>query len=161
MSVAALYPGTFDPITRGHENLIRRAAKLFDRVVVAVAASPKKSPLLSLDDRIALVRTVLADQPRIEVTGYEGLTVDFARKHGLGVIVRGARTAGDFEIESQLAAMNALLDGTIETAVLPPAAALAFISSTLVREIATIGGDLSEFVQPVVAEKLRAAVGRS
>lgn len=157
MTVAALYPGTFDPVTRGHEDLIRRAARLFDRVVVAVAASPRKSPLLPLEDRMSLVRGVVGDMPGVEVAGYDGLTVEFARTHGLAVIVRGARSASDFEVESQLAAMNAKLDDRVETIVLPPSPALAFVSATLIREIASLGGDISAFVRPAVADRLRAA----
>jgi pantetheine-phosphate adenylyltransferase len=158
LSVAALYPGTFDPVTRGHEDLVRRAARVFDRIVVAVAASPKKSPLLPLDERMRLVRAVLDDLPQVEVAGYDGLTVEFARANGLAVIVRGARSGSDFEVESQLAAMNSQLDDAVETVVLPPSPALAFVSATLIREIASLGGDVSTFVQPLVADRLRAAL---
>jgi pantetheine-phosphate adenylyltransferase len=155
VSTGALYPGTFDPITRGHADLIARCARLFDRVVVAVAASPKKAPLLRLDDRVALARDVLSHLPNVSVTGYDALTVDFARQQGLAVIVRGLRTASDFEYEFQLATMNHQLNDSIETVLMTPAAEFSAISATLVREIAAHGGDLSAFVHPVVAARLQ------
>ena len=150
-----MYPGTFDPITRGHEDVIRRCTRLFDRVVVAIAASPKKAPLLSLDERVALAREVLKDEPRVSVTGYQALTVEFAREHGLAVIVRGLRSASDFEYEFQLANMNSHLDGGIDTILLTPTERFTFISATLIREIAELGGDVSPFVHPVVERCLR------
>jgi pantetheine-phosphate adenylyltransferase len=154
VSTGALYPGTFDPITRGHADLIARCSRLFDRVVVAVAASPSKAPLLPLDDRVALAREVLGELPNAVVTGYDALTVEFARERGLGVIVRGLRTASDFEYEYQLSQMNQRLDDGIETILLTPAAEFSAISATLVREIAAHGGDVSPFVHPVVADRL-------
>jgi pantetheine-phosphate adenylyltransferase len=157
LSIGALYPGTFDPITHGHEDLIRRSAVLFDRVVVAVAASPKKTPLLALAERISLAREVLHDLSGVEVTGYAALTVDFAREHSLGVIVRGLRTASDFEYEFQLATMNAQLDSSIDTVLLTPTPEHTFISASLVREIAEHGGDISAFVHPAVAARLKEA----
>ena len=160
MEIGALYPGTFDPITRGHEDLIRRTARLFDRVVVAVAESPKKTPLLALDERVELAREVLADMPRVTVTGYGGLTVEFAREQALTVIVRGLRSASDFEYEFQLAMMNSRLDPAVDTVLLTPRAEYTFISATLVREIAEHGGDVSPFVHPRVAERLREKFGR-
>jgi pantetheine-phosphate adenylyltransferase len=159
LSVGALYPGTFDPITRGHEDLIRRSATLFGRVVVAIAASPKKAPLLGLDDRISLAREVLSDMNNAEVVGYKGLTIDFARASGLSVIVRGLRSASDFEYEFQLATMNARLDPSIDTVLLTPTPEHTFISATLVREIAEHGGNISAFVHPAVAERLAAVFG--
>jgi len=159
VEVGALYPGTFDPITRGHEDLIRRTARLFDRVVVAVAESPKKTPLLSLEERVELAREVLADMPSVTVTGYDELTVDFARKHALEVVVRGLRSASDFEYEFQLATMNSRLDAGVDTVLLTPRAEYTFISATLVREIAEHGGDVSPFVHPSVAARLRAKFG--
>lgn len=159
MNVGAMYPGTFDPITRGHEDLIRRCGRLFDRVVVAIAASPKKAPLLSLDDRVVLAREVLRDMPEVTVTGYAGLTVDFARDQGLGVIVRGLRSASDFEYEFQLATMNSHLDDSVETVLLTPTEQFTFISATLVREIAEHGGDISPFVHPLVERHLRNRFG--
>lgn len=155
MSTGALYPGTFDPITRGHADLIERSARLFERVVVAVAANPKKTPLLGLEERVALARHVLQDLPNVTVTGYDALTVEFAREQGLGVIVRGLRTASDFEYEYQLATMNQRLDSEIETVLLTPAAEFSAVSATLVREIAAHGGDISAFVHPPVAKRLQ------
>lgn len=157
MSTGALYPGTFDPITRGHADLVARCARLFDRVIVAVAANPKKEPLLPLDERVALARDVLDGLPNTVVTGYDALTVDFAREQGLNVIVRGLRTASDFEYEFQLSTMNHQLDADIETVLMTPAAEYSAISATLVREIAAHGGDVSAFVHPRVAERLKAA----
>ncbi|HEY5566690.1 MAG TPA: pantetheine-phosphate adenylyltransferase [Gammaproteobacteria bacterium] len=156
VKIGAMYPGTFDPITRGHEDVIRRCARLFDRVVVAIAASPKKTPFLSLDERVSLAREVLHDMPEVSVTGYQALTVDFAREHGLTVIVRGLRSASDFEYEFQLATMNSHLDDRVETVLLTPTEQFTFISATLVREIAEHGGDVSPFVHPVVERCLRA-----
>jgi pantetheine-phosphate adenylyltransferase len=155
VSTGALYPGTFDPITRGHADLIARCARLFDRVVVAVAASPKKAPLLPLEERVGLAREVLQELSNVSITGYDALTVEFAREHELGVIVRGLRTASDFEYEFQLATMNRSLSETIETVLMTPAAEFSAISATLVREIAAHGGDISAFVHPPVAARLR------
>lgn len=157
VGTGALYPGTFDPITRGHADLIARCSRLFERVVVAVAASPTKKPLLALDDRVALAREVLGDLSNTSVTGYDALTVEFARAQGLGVIVRGLRTASDFEYEFQLSQMNQRLDAGIETILMTPAAQFSAISATLVREIASHGGDVSGFVHPVVASRLERA----
>ena len=156
LSTGALYPGTFDPITRGHADLVARCARLFDRVIVAVAANPKKEPLLPLDERVALAREVLDGLPNTVVTGYDALTVEFARERGLNVIVRGLRTASDFEYEFQLSTMNHQLDADIETVLMAPAAEYSAISATLVREIAAHGGDVSAFVHPLVAERLKA-----
>jgi pantetheine-phosphate adenylyltransferase len=155
VSTGALYPGTFDPITRGHADLIGRCARLFERVVVAVAASPKKVPLLPLEDRVALAREVLGGLSNVSVTGYDALTVDFAREQGLKVVIRGLRTSSDFEYEFQLATMNQGLDPSIETLLMTPAAEFSAISATLVREIAAHGGDVSAFVHPVVAARLQ------
>lgn len=154
MSVAAMYPGTFDPITLGHDDLVRRACRLFDRVVVAIAANPSKEPLFTLDERVELVRASLQDLENVEVSGYDGLTVDFAREHGLGVIVRGLRAVSDFEYEFQLANMNRHLAVEVETAFLTPNENYNFVSSSLVREICSMGGDISEFVSPVVNDAL-------
>lgn len=155
MSIGALYPGTFDPFTNGHEELVRRAARIFGRVVVAVAASPKKTPAFTLEERIALIREVLADLPECEVAGYTGLTVQVARDHNTDVIVRGLRAVNDFEFEFQLATMNRHLDAGVETMFLTPSEDDMFISSTLVREIAAMGGDVSAFVHPHVDAALR------
>jgi len=155
MSNGALYPGTFDPFTNGHEELVRRAAKVFGRVVVAVAASPSKTPAFTLEERIELIREVLSDLPECEVAGYDGLTVQVARDHGTRVIVRGLRAVSDFEFEFQLATMNRHLDAGVETMFLTPSEDDMFISSTLVREIAGMGADVSAFVHPHVDAALR------
>jgi len=154
VSVGAMYPGTFDPVTNGHVDLVRRAAKLFDRVVVAVAASPNKTPMFTLEERITMARTALADAPNITVDGYGGLTVDYVRQHGLRVIIRGLRAVSDFEYEFQLATMNRHLRSEVETIFLTPAEEYTFVSSTFVREIGILGGDISPFVPPGVAAAL-------
>ena len=154
MTVAAMYPGTFDPITLGHEDLVRRACGLFDRVVVAIAANPSKEPMFTLEERVELARSSLVDLDNVEVSGYDGLTVDFARENGLRVIMRGLRAVSDFEYEFQLANMNRHLAVDVETAFLTPNENYNFISSSLVREICSMGGDISEFVSPIVNEAL-------
>ena len=151
----ALYPGTFDPITNGHHDLVRRAASIFDRLVIAIAANPNKAPMFPLEKRVELARAVVADLPNVEVMGYSGLTVEFAKQHGLHVLVRGLRAVSDFEFEFQLANMSRHLSREIETVFMTPQEQFSFISSTLVREIAVLGGDVSEFVHPVVAAELR------
>ncbi len=150
----AIYPGTFDPITNGHHDLVRRAAGVFDRVVVAIAANPNKTPMFSLEKRVELARNVLAEIRNVEVVGYTGLTVDFARQHQLSVIVRGLRAVSDFEFEFQLANMTRHLDREIETVFLTPQEQFTFISSSLIREIAVLGGETREFVHPIVAAEL-------
>jgi pantetheine-phosphate adenylyltransferase len=156
-----MYPGTFDPITLGHEDLVRRACRLFDKVVVAIAANPSKEPMFSLDERVDMARSALDNFENVEVTGYEGLTVDFARQHDLQVIVRGLRAISDFEYEFQLANMNRHLTDEVETAFLTPTETYTYISSSLVREICTLGGDISEFVSPQVNAALMERVGRA
>jgi len=151
----AMYPGTFDPITNGHQDLVRRAAGLFERVVVAIAANPNKAPMFSLDQRVDLARRVLADLPNVEVMGYSGLTVEFARKHALSVVVRGLRAVSDFEFEFQLANMSRHLAREIETVFLTPQEQFTFISSSLIREIAVLGGETKEFVHPIVEAELK------
>jgi len=151
MKSSAVYPGTFDPFTRGHEDIVRRAAGIFDRVVIAVAANPNKAPTFHVEERVELARAVLADLSNIEVVGYSGLTVDFARSQSLSVIVRGLRAVSDFEFEFQLANMGRHLQPDVETVFMVPKETYTFISSTLVREIAHLGGDVSHFVHPVVA----------
>lgn len=146
MPVGAMYPGTFDPITNGHVDLVRRASRLFDHVVLAVASSPRKAPLFSVEERIALARASLDELPNVTVDGYDGLTVEYARRHDLRVVVRGLRAVSDFEFELQLASMNRHLDEQVETIFLAPAEEYGFISSTLVREIAGLGGDMTKFV---------------
>ena len=154
MGSRAMYPGTFDPFTNGHNDLVRRACRIFDHVVIAIAANPGKAPLFALEQRVDLARHVLADLPNVEVTGYTGLTVDFAREHGLNVIVRGLRAVSDFEFEFHLATMSRHLNGAVETVFLTPSEQCSFISSTLIREIASLGGNVREFVDPMVAEAL-------
>jgi pantetheine-phosphate adenylyltransferase len=151
MTVSAMYPGTFDPITLGHEDLVRRATTLFDKVVVAIADNPgSKAPMFTADERVAMAASALADLDNVEVTGYQGLTVDYARDNGLRVIIRGLRAVSDFEYEFQLANMNRHLTDEIETAYLTPIEKYTFISSSLVREVAELGGDVSAFVSPKV-----------
>jgi pantetheine-phosphate adenylyltransferase len=151
----AMYPGTFDPITNGHHDLVRRAASIFDRVIVAIAANPNKAPMFSLETRIDLARRVLHDIPHVEVVGYADLTVEFARKNNVSVVMRGLRAVSDFEFEFQLANMNRHLAHEIETVFLTPQEQFTFISSTLVREIAVLGGDVAEFVHPIVEAELK------
>jgi pantetheine-phosphate adenylyltransferase len=155
MNRHALYPGTFDPITNGHVDLVRRASSLFDRVVVAIASNAGKAPLFAQDKRVELARQVLADLPNVEVMGYSELTVEFARRHQLSVILRGLRAISDFEFEFQLANMNRHLNRDIETVFLTPQEQFTFISSSLVREIAVLGGDVHEFVHPLVLAELQ------
>jgi pantetheine-phosphate adenylyltransferase len=144
-----MYPGTFDPITLGHEDLVRRAVVLFDKVIVAIADNPGgKAPMFSTEERVAMAANALADLDNVEVTGYAGLTVDFAREHNLRVIIRGLRAVSDFEYEFQLANMNRHLTDEVETAFLTPTEKYMFISSTLVKEVAELGGDVGEFVSP-------------
>jgi len=162
MKVFAMYPGTFDPITLGHEDLVRRATTLFDRVVVAIADNPAaKAPMFTTDERVAMAAGALADIPSVEVTGYQGLTVDYARDNGLRVIIRGLRAVSDFEYEFQLANMNRHLSDDVETAFLTPTEKYTFISSTLVREVAELGGDVSEFVSPKIRLALLERCGRA
>lgn len=160
MSVSAMYPGTFDPVTLGHEDLVRRGARLFDKIVVAIAANPGKEPMFTLDERVDLAKTVFSEIDNIEVTGYTGLTVDFALQNDLQVIVRGLRAVSDFEYEFQLANMNRHLTDEVETAYLTPTEQYTFISSSLVREVASLGGDISKFVSPVVRTALMERCGR-
>ncbi len=151
---SAIYPGTFDPITNGHQDLVRRASGIFERVLVAVAANPGKTPMFSLEERVDLARRVLSDIPNVEVTGYGELTVDLMRRRDIKVVVRGLRAVSDFEFEFQLANMQRHLLRDIETVFLTPQEQFTFISSTLIREIAAYGGDASKFVHPVVAAEL-------
>ena len=152
---SAIYPGTFDPITNGHQDLVRRAAGIFDRVVIGIAANPGKAPVFTLDERVDLARQVLAELPNVAVLGYSGLTVDFAREQGCGIVIRGLRAVSDFEFEFQLANMSRHLARDVDYIFMTPKEQFTFISSTLVREIALLGGDISQFVHPVVAEALR------
>jgi pantetheine-phosphate adenylyltransferase len=152
--LTAVYPGTFDPITRGHEDLIRRAVKLFDRVIVAVAASTSKQPFFSLDERVAMASEVLADFPTVSVEGFSGLLVNFVAAQNGVAVLRGLRAASDFEYEFQLAGMNRQLNPDIETIFLTPSDQFMFISASMIREIAKLGGEVAPFVHPLVATRL-------
>ncbi|NNF52357.1 MAG: pantetheine-phosphate adenylyltransferase [Gammaproteobacteria bacterium] len=154
MPVNAMYPGTFDPITVGHYDLIRRAAGVFNNVVVAIAANPGKTPMFTLEERVSLAAEVLGDIDNVEVRGYAGLTTDFARDNNLRVMVRGLRAVADFEFEFQLATMSRQLNPDVESVFLTPTEKFTFISSSLVREIAMLGGDVSRFVHPAVEAAL-------
>ena len=156
MTRIAIYPGSFDPPTRGHEDLIRRSLLLADRLVVAVAINVAKQPLFSTEERIAMLRGAIGDDPRIEFVAFEGLLADFAKKVGASVVVRGLRAVSDFEYEFQMALMNRQLHPSLETVFLVPALDLTYLSSSLVREVARFGGDVSALVHPAVAEALRA-----
>jgi pantetheine-phosphate adenylyltransferase len=155
MPSLVVYPGTFDPFTRGHEDLVRRAAKVFDRVVVGIADSQSKRPMFTAEERIAMAREVLGTFPQVEVTGFSGLLMAFVHSLGARVILRGLRAVSDFEYEFQMAGMNRNLYPEVETLFLTPSEQYLFMSSTIVREIAALGGDVSKFVQPVVEERLR------
>lgn len=158
MNVTAIYPGSFDPLTNGHADLVRRAAQLFEHVVVAVAASPNKTTLFTLDERVALARTVLTDIHGVSVLGFDSLLVDFVRAQKARVVLRGLRAVSDFEYEFQLAGMNRRLAPEIETVFLTPAEQEMFISASLVKEVALLGGDVRAFVHPAVQAALKAKV---
>jgi len=151
----AVYPGTFNPITNGHIDLVERASRLFDNVIVAIGVNKQKTTSLSTDKRVALARKVLAHVDNVEVVAFETLLIEFVRQRGASVILRGLRTVADFEYEFQLVGMNRALDPGIETIFMAPDEHLSYISSTLVREIASYGGDISRFVHPLVAEAMR------
>lgn len=151
----ALYPGTFDPITKGHSDLLERAARLFDEVIIAVAASPKKNPLFSLDKRVELAEAVSAHLPNVRVIGFSNLLAQFAQQQQANILIRGLRAVSDFEYEFQLANMNRQLAPQVESLFLTPSEQYSYISSTLVREIAALGGDIGKFVHPIVAQALR------
>jgi pantetheine-phosphate adenylyltransferase len=154
----AVYSGTFDPLTRGHEDLVRRASGLFGRVIIAVADSRKKQPLFSLDERVDIARQLLSGYANVEVHGFNGLLMNFMQKMNASVILRGLRAVSDFEYEFQMAGMNRSLYPDVETIFLTPDEKYMFISATMVREIATLGGDVSKFVQPLVSERLKAKI---
>jgi pantetheine-phosphate adenylyltransferase len=156
MPIAAMYPGTFDPITLGHEDLVRRASRLFDTVVVAIARDTGgKVPMFTYGERVGMAREVLSEFKNVEIRGYAGLTVEYARTNKLDVIIRGLRAVSDFEYEFQLANMNRQLTEDVETVFLTPTDKYTYISSTLVREVASLGGDVSGFVSPPVRDALR------
>jgi pantetheine-phosphate adenylyltransferase len=154
MNITAIYPGTFDPITNGHLDLICRASKLYGRVIVAAATSLGKKPLFSLEERVALIEDVVSDLPNVEVIGFNTLLVDCAKQHQASVIIRGLRAVSDFEYEFQLAGMNRRLSPEIETVFLTPAEQYEFISSSMIREIAQLKGDVSSFVPESVKQRL-------
>jgi len=154
-----VYPGSFDPVTRGHEDLIRRSLAFVDRVIVAVAVNVAKQPLFTLEERVSLLRETMR-LPEVEIRSFDGLLVDFTRSVGAVVIVRGLRAVSDFEYEFQMALMNRTLAPTLETVFLVPAFDLTYLSSSLVREVARFGGDVSSLVQPVVQQALRKKFGR-
>ncbi len=156
----AVYPGTFDPITNGHTDLVQRAARIFDRVIVAVAASPKKAPMLPLEQRVGLAKTVLGHLPNVEVIGFDCLLANLVKEQNANIILRGLRAVSDFEYEFQLANMNRKLAPQAESMFLTPAEHLSFISSTLIREIASLNGDVSKFVHPAVEQALRESLGQ-
>ena len=155
MSTKAIYPGTFDPITRGHIDLAERASQLFTQVVVAIAASPTKQPLFTLDERLEMAKLSLKHIDNISVIGFEGLLIDSVRAENAQVVLRGLRAVSDFEYEFQLAAMNRRLDPTVETMFLTPSENYTFVSASLVKEIALLGGDVSKFVHPEVLGALQ------
>ena len=157
MSLIAVYPGSFDPVTNGHTDLVRRACGIFDEVVVGIATTGgSKEPFFSLQERVSLAEQALEKYPNVKVQGFDGLLVDFAQQHNAKVILRGLRAVSDFEFEFQLASMNRQLDSSLESMFLTPAEEHAFISSSLVREIAKLGGDVSKFVSPAVVQALKA-----
>jgi pantetheine-phosphate adenylyltransferase len=156
--IKAVYPGTFDPLTRGHEDLVRRASRLFDNLVLGIADSRAKRTFFTLQERIDMAREVLSDVKNLSVVGFTGLLTEFVRKQDARVVLRGLRAVSDFEYEFQLAGMNRALNPDFETVFLTPGEQHMFISATLVREIATLGGDVSKFVDPAVCAKLTAKV---
>ena len=156
----AVYPGTFDPITRGHEDLVRRASSVFDEIVVAVADSRGKRPFFDVDERVAMAREALAGFSNVRVEGFSGLLMEFLRKHDAKIILRGLRAVSDFEYEFQMAGMNRKLYPDVETLFLTPAEQYMFISATMVREIASLGGDVSPFVNPLVIPRMKARLER-
>jgi pantetheine-phosphate adenylyltransferase len=160
MTRIAIYPGSFDPPTKGHEDLIRRSLTLADRVVVAVAVNPNKQPLFSVEERLEMLRATVGDEPRVSFEAFEGLLVEFARRIGATMVVRGLRAVSDFEYEFQMALMNRQLHPSLETVFLVPALALTYLSSSLVREVARYGGDVSALVSPAVAKALARRYGR-
>lgn len=160
MTHIAIYPGSFDPPTRGHEDLVRRSLALADRLIVAVATNSAKQPLFSVPERLGLLRTALGGDPRVSIETFDGLLVEFGRKVGATMVVRGLRAVSDFEYEFQMALMNRQLDPGLETVFLVPAVDLTYLSSSLVREVARHGGDVSALVHPAVADALRRRFAR-
>lgn len=151
----AVYPGTFDPMTMGHVDLVKRASKLFDSVIIAIASSDSKKPMFSLEERIEIGNKIFADDPKVEVVGFSGLLVNFAKENDANILIRGLRVVADFEYEFQLANMNRAMSPDIESVFLTPKEEYSYISSSLVKEIATMGGDVDRFVDPVTLEALK------
>ena len=160
MTRTAIYPGSFDPLTKGHEDLIRRSLSLADRVIVAVAVHPSKQPLFPVAERLALLRAAMGDDPRVAFESFDGLLAEFAKTVGASIVVRGLRAVSDFEYEFQMALMNRQLHPSLETVFLVPAVDLTYLSSSLVREVARYGGDVSALVHPAVAAALARRYGR-
>ena len=158
--IRAVYPGTFDPLTKGHEDLVARACRLFGEVIVAVAHSEAKRPFFTLNERVALTKEILSPYPNVRVTGFAGLLSDFLNVNEANVILRGLRAVSDFEYEFQMAGMNRRLNPGVETMFLTPSDKYMFLSATIVREIAVLGGDVTDFVHPLTAQALRTKVGR-
>ena len=150
----AVYPGTFDPMTMGHVDLVKRASKLFDSVIIAIASSDSKKPMFSLEERIEIGNKIFADDPKVEVIGFSGLLVNFAKDNNANILIRGLRVVADFEYEFQLANMNRAMSPDIESVFLTPKEEYSYISSSLVKEIATMGGDVTRFVDPVTLDAL-------
>nr|WP_249225876.1 pantetheine-phosphate adenylyltransferase [Shinella sp. XGS7] len=159
--LTAVYPGTFDPMTLGHEDLMRRASRLFERLIIAVAAGHHKRTMFSIEERLDIAQQLAAKYPNVEVIPFRGLLRDFVMEHGGKVVVRGLRAVSDFEYEFQMAGMNRSLMPEVETVFLTPSDQYQFISSTFVREIATLGGDVSKFVSPLVLERLRERIKKA
>lgn len=153
-NLKVVYPGTFDPMTLGHEDIVRRASGLFSEVIVAVAQNPGKRPFFDLDERVELASTVLQDCPNVKVVGFSGLLMQFVQENGARMVIRGLRAASDFEYEFQLAGMNRKLFPEVESVFLTPSEQYMFISSSLVREVAMLGGDVTQFVSPLVKQKI-------
>ena len=151
----AVYPGTFDPMTMGHVDLVKRASKLFDSVIIAIASSDSKKPMFTLEERIEIGNKIFADDPKVEVIGFSGLLVNFAKDNDATILIRGLRVVADFEYEFQLANMNRAMSPDIESVFLTPKEEYSYISSSLVKEIATMGGDVDRFVDPVTLEALK------
>jgi pantetheine-phosphate adenylyltransferase len=160
--LVAIYPGSFDPVTRGHEDIVRRTTRLADRVIVAVAhtATQVKRGLFSVEERVEMISEIFADEPSVEAVAFQGLLVDFAKVQGAHFVIRGLRAVSDFEYEFQMAQMNRELWSDLETVFLTPDQEFSFLSASLVREVASLGGDVSRFVSPVVLERMRARLAK-
>lgn len=160
MKHVAVYPGTFDPVTNGHIDLVERSLRIFDQVIVAVAENPKKTPLFSLDERIAMFKAATTNYQNVVIEGFDGLLVEYIKRKNAAAIIRGLRAVSDFEYEMQMALMNRRLDSAIETVFLMPNEEYSFITSTIVKEAASYGGDVSSLVPQIVVEKLKKKFGK-